>query len=85
MNLLLVSNDEVLILMTVSPTVKRPINQCKPVQQSRQQALKAYCSNIYNCACKLEKDNRTFELYQHRRYRKVDLRQFLTPFGGRIS
>ena len=26
---------------------KRPINQLKPVQQSRQQALGAYCLNIY--------------------------------------
>ena len=26
---------------------KRPIHQFKPVQQSRQQALKAYCPNIY--------------------------------------
>ena len=29
--------------------LKRPINQFKPVLQSRQQALRAYCPNIY-CA-----------------------------------
>ena len=27
--------------------IKRPINQFKPVQQSRQQVLRAYCPNIY--------------------------------------
>ena len=27
---------------------KWPINQFKPVQQSRQQALRAYCPNIYS-------------------------------------
>ena len=26
---------------------KQPINQFKPIQQSRQQALKAYCPNLY--------------------------------------
>ena len=26
---------------------KRPINQFKPVQQSRQQTVRAYCSKIY--------------------------------------
>ena len=26
---------------------KRPIHQFKPVQNSRQQVLKAYCSNVY--------------------------------------
>ena len=26
---------------------KRPINQFKPVQQSKKQALRAYCPNIY--------------------------------------
>ena len=25
----------------------RPINQLKPVQQTRQQALRAYCPNVY--------------------------------------
>ena len=27
--------------------LKKPINQFKPVQQSRNQALKAYCPNMY--------------------------------------
>ena len=27
--------------------LKGPINQLKPVQQSRQQTLRAYCSDIY--------------------------------------
>ena len=30
-----------------SPFSKWPINQLKPVQQSRKQSLKAYCPNIY--------------------------------------
>ena len=33
---------------------KWPINQFKPVQQSRQQALKAYCLNIYVYSTVLE-------------------------------
>ena len=33
------------MLQVALPT--HPINQCEPVQQSRQQVLRAYCPNIY--------------------------------------
>jgi len=33
---------------------KWPINQLKPVQQIRQQALKAYCPNIYTVTLSVE-------------------------------
>ena len=42
-----------LLLAEINSTVhvalpKPPINQFKPVQQSRQQTLRAYCPNIFN-------------------------------------
>ena len=37
------------------PLCKQPINQLKPVEQSRKQALGGYCPNIYNIILCLER------------------------------
>ena len=48
---------------------KRPINQFKPVQQSKQQALRAYCPNIYTVPFGPRQICQTLPAIWHREHR----------------